>query len=298
MIPTPHLNKIKAALKNPKCEQDWPLLKEALELYRKWIEELEKLSSKGEIRVIEMVELLNWYKNNFEVSLIMERGSDFIKRQKGQLKLGNSILEEFFIKLVHPDILSGLGKLDKIYIGPQTAFMSLSFTPRSFRDLGKKPSINIKTKNQDFTIGTMIHYKFSTNKEFSNENTTDGSLLLAVLAAECKINLDKTMFQEASGTANRFKQGCPMARYYILNEYLDMIPEDTRLTSIDNVFLLRHVNRLPYGKRDIVEEVWRQRVDHPIDHKVIWNFVQEIQNFIDVVWYDPEEALIRGSFNP
>jgi len=34
-----------------------------------------------------------------------------------------------------------------------------------------------------------------------------------VLAAECKANLDKTMFQEARATASALKQGCPIARY-------------------------------------------------------------------------------------
>jgi len=43
-----------------------------------------------------MTELLNNYKDFLEVDLITRRGSAFIKRQKGQLKLDNSVIEEFF----------------------------------------------------------------------------------------------------------------------------------------------------------------------------------------------------------
>ncbi len=294
---TPHKDKLYAALNNPKCPpEDRKLIEEAIELYKEWIEKLNALTSKGEKRVKEMVELLNWYKDNFEVELIMKRGSDFIKRQKGQLKLDNTILEEFLIHLVHPDILNGLENIELLEIGPHNAFMSLAFFPKSFKELTHKPNVFIKTKDQDFIIGTKIHYRFSTSQTFEKQNTIDGSLILAVLAAECKVNLDKTMFQEAAGTAARLKQGCPVARYYLLVEYLDMTPEDCRLTAIDNVFLLRHARRLPFEKRNIIEEVERQHKEYPIDYKVVWMFVREIQKFIDAVWYDPDEALKRGSF--
>ena len=107
---------------------------------------------------------------------------------------------------------------------------------------------------------------------------------------------DKTMFQECAGIASRLKQGCPIARYYALVEYLDMLPEDCRLTEIDNVSLLRKTKRLPVNKRLILEEVERQHKDFLTDKDVAWNFVQEMQNFINAVWYDPKEALNRGSF--
>jgi len=294
---TPHKDKLYAALNNHKCPpEDKELIKEAIHLYEEWVKKLNVLTAKGEERVKEMVKLLNWYKDSFEVELIMKRGSSFIKRQKGQLKLDNTILEEFLIHLIHPDILNGLENIELLEIGPHNAFMSLAFFPKSFKELTHRPNVFIKTKDQDFIIGAKIHYRFSTSQTFEERNTVDGSLILAVLAAECKINLDKTMFQEAAGTAARLKQGCPVARYYLLVEYLDMTPEDCRLTAIDSIFLLRHARRLPFGKRSIIEKVERQHKEHPIDYKVIWMFVQEIQKFIDAIWYDPDEALKRGSF--
>jgi hypothetical protein len=104
------------------------------------------------------------------------------------------------------------------------------------------------------------------------------------------------MFQECAGTAARLKQGCPTSKYYALIEYVDMQPEDTRLTEIDNVFMLRRAKRLPFEKRSVLAEVKAQHHNFPIASDVIAKFVSEIQSFIEATWYDPEEAMKRGSF--
>jgi hypothetical protein len=87
-----------------------------------------------------------------------------------------------------------------------------------------------------------------------------------------------------------------MSRYYLLVEYLDMEPEDCRLTAIDNVFLLRHAKRLPFEKRTKYAEIKAQHAAKPIDAEILWKFCQEIQSFVKAVWYDPAKALERGSF--
>ncbi len=295
MSSTPHREKLMAAIENPKCSDDIAILKEALSAYDKWIQQTQSLKSNKKDRVVEMTRLLNDYKDYLEVELIAKRGSDFLKRQKGQLKLDNSVLEEFLIYLVHPNILNELPSF-ALDVGPQTAFMSLSFTPSNLASLDSRPEVVLKLKDQDFAIGKTIHYKFSSDSQFTTNKTNQGSLYLAVLAAECKINLDKTMFQESAGTAARLKQGCPISKYYLLVEYLDMTPEDSRLTEIENVFLLRRAKRLPFEKRAVLREVKNQHQEFPIDAEIIWRFVQEIQGFINAVWYDPDAALKRGSF--
>lgn len=292
---TPHREKLLAAIVNPKAAGDVDLLKEALASYELWIEKLTSLTTLGHERIHEMTASLNEYKDYLEVDLIAARGSDFLKRQKGQLKLDNSVLEEFLIHLVNPAILNNLPDFN-LETGPQTAFMSLAFRPSSISNLNKKPEVILKVKDQDFTIGKAIHYKFSSDSTFNEQQTTVGKLYLAVLAAECKVNYDKTMFQECAGTAARLKHGCPIGKYYALVEYLDMQPEDTRLTEIDNVFLLRKAKRLPFEKRNNINEVRAQHKNFPISADVIALFVNEIQNFIDATWYDPDEALRRGSF--
>lgn len=295
MSNTPHKEKLLAAIANPKANEDLALLNEALTAYQTWISKTNALVSTGQARINEMTALLNEYKDYLEVDLIATKGSDFLKRQKGQLKLDNSVLEEFLIHLINPAIVKNLPKFD-LETGPQTSFMSLAFRPSAISNLNKKPEVILKVKDQDFTIGKTIHYKFSSDESFSSQKTVDGKFHLAVLAAECKINYDKTMFQECAGTAARLKQGCPIAKYYALVEYLDMQPEDTRLTEIDNVFLLRKAKRLPFEKRNILAEVKAQYKNFPISAEVISMFVKEIQNFIDTTWYDPNEALKRGSF--
>jgi hypothetical protein len=295
MSNTPHKEKLLAAIENPKAKQDIELLKEALNAYYTWIDKMNTLTSIGMLRIKDITKFLNEYKDFLEVDLIAANGSDFLKRQKGQLKLDNSVLEEFLIHLVHPSILDNLPSFN-LETGPQTTFMSLAFRPSSISNLNENPEVIIKLKDQDFTIGKTIHYKFSSDANFNAQKTIDGKFCLAVLATECKINYDKTMFQECAGTAARLKQGCPIAKYYALVEYLDMQPEDTRLTDIDNVFLLRKTKRLPFEKRSNLTEVKAQHQDFPISSDVIAMFVKDIQNFIDAIWYDPNEALTRGSF--
>jgi len=290
-----HKEKIIAAIGNPKAKEDIDLLNEALAAYEHWNSRMLALTSSGNERVHEMTALLNEYKDYLEVDLVATKGSAFLKRQKGQLKLDNSVMEEFLIHLVHPSIISNLPNFD-LEAGPQTAFMSLAFRPSQIAKLNEKPEIIVKVKDQDFTIGKTIHYKFSADSDFNSQKTIEGKLHLSVLSAECKLNYDKTMFQECAGTAARLKQGCPIAKYYALVEYLDMQPEDTRLTEIDNVFLLRKAKRLPFEKRSNLAEIKAQHKNFPISPDVITKFVAEIQNFIDASWYDPDEALKRGSF--
>lgn len=296
MFKTSHKDKLEAAITNPKCtSEDKGLLKKALQRYSIWIDKMNALSSSGKKRVEEMTFLLNDYKDFLEVDLIANGGSTFIKRQKGQLKLDSSVIEEFLVHLVDKRVLSNLPDFE-LEVGPQTAFMSLAFAPSTLHSLSGKPPVILKEKDTDFALGKTVYFKFSVDPRFSSATTSEGKLILVVLAAECKVNLDKTMFQEAAGTASRLKQGCPMSRYYLLVEYLDMEPEDCRLTAIDNVFLLRHAKRLPFEKRSVYEEVRKQHRSSPIDSEVIWTFTQEIQRFISAVWYDSSKVLGRGSF--
>lgn len=296
MFETPHLDKLNAALSNPKCsDSDKSLLEEAKRLYTDWIHKRSSLTSRGKERVVEMVELLNWYKDKLEVELVMKCGSAFLRRQKGQLKLESSILEEFIIQLVDPRIIDGIENA-KFVTGPRDAFIGLVFLPREFSALGQKPGVELKTKTQDFVIGTEIYYKFAPDSDFKSETTIEGSFVLAVLAAECKVNFDKTMYQASAGSATSLKQGCPISKYFVLVEYLDMQPEYCPLVGIDNIFLLRHAKRLPFDKRDDIQEVERLHKDYPIDTGVIWSFVKEIQAFVNTVWYDPSLALTKGSF--
>src|SRR3989338_3283859 len=158
MVETPHKDKLEATIANPKCSNtDQDLLKNALKNYSMWIKKMNSLASHGRQRVDEMTQLLNEYKNFLEVELISKEGSDFIKRQKGQLKLDNSVIEEFLIHLIDRKILNGLPDF-QLEIGPKTAFMSLAFAPTSLASLGLKPLVILKEKDADFALGKTIHF--------------------------------------------------------------------------------------------------------------------------------------------
>jgi hypothetical protein len=294
---TPHGNKIAKALANQKAaRQDKEILEEIKDAYDGWIAELVKVvpGEDPKARVVRQAGLFNDYKFFVEVDCVAKRGSAWLKRQKGQLKLDSSIIEEFLLHLVHPATLPGFERLDELAVGPNQAFMSMSFRAGSLAGLLGHPEVVVKTKDQDFTLGAQLHYAIGTTPDL--RSATRGSFVLAVLAAECKMNLDKTMFQEAAGTATRLKQGCPMAKYFLIAEFLDMTPEDVRLTDIDNVFLLRPSRRLGPQLRGDAHAVAKYHEDNPIRADVIWQFVEEMQSFIEAVWYDPSTVLERGSF--
>ena len=147
MIQFPHKEKLLAAIDNRKAAGDIDILREAYHAYEQWIQQMTSLRSTGDEFLSDLVRLLNEYKNYLEV--------DFIKRQKGQLKLDNSVIEEFLPYLVSPKLLDNLPTNYELETGSQTSFMSLSFCPSSIRTLDK-PQVTIKEKDQDFTIGKSV----------------------------------------------------------------------------------------------------------------------------------------------
>jgi len=191
----PHYEKLKAALSNPKCsEKDRYLLNEATKLYDEWATKTKSLIGKGKERVKQMVDLLNWYKDEVEVNSVIKGESEFLRRQRGQLKLESSILEEFLIHLIHPDIIPGIGDITKVAIGPARTFMSLSFIPPALGDQTPrarpiKPLI--KDKDMDFLVGKEVFYRFSVDPQFLlKQAVAEGSFIISLIAAECKTNLD------------------------------------------------------------------------------------------------------------
>lgn len=120
--PQPHLDKLTAALANGKCSsEDLTLLSKAKRKHEEWTATTAHLNSTGRERVNKMGSLLNTYKDELEVALIAKQGSAFLKRQKGQMKLDNSIIEEFLPHLICPEILQGLNHT-AFSVGPPKSF--------------------------------------------------------------------------------------------------------------------------------------------------------------------------------
>jgi hypothetical protein len=97
--PTPHLDKLTALLKNDKLPpNDRPIVQQAIQVYQKWINNMDKAiaaHNPANQTLKQLVKLFNGYKFYIDVFLIFDSQDDFLYRQKGQLKLDNSIIEEF-----------------------------------------------------------------------------------------------------------------------------------------------------------------------------------------------------------
>ena len=84
-----------------------------------------------------LVDALNSYKRYIELDLIFDADQDFLYRQKGQLKLDNTILEEFLPYLFDIRLVPGLTRVANLNCGPQSSFAGL----RAFSDLNESLGI-------------------------------------------------------------------------------------------------------------------------------------------------------------
>ena len=239
--PTPHQEKLVAALANEKLpDVDRPRVEQAIQRYHAWIKDLDATVATSENPVHDLVALLNQYRNFIDLELIFDSPADFLYRQKGQLKLDNSVLEEFFPRLIHPRILPELGE-SRLVTGPMKCFSSAYFASSLDVHL-PDGGISFRSKDQDFAIAKPMYVRASHDAAFKDAATK--TTYLAYVAAECKTNLDKTMFQEACATANDVKSAVTGASYFLLCEWLDMTPLSTAPTDIDEVIILRKAKRL------------------------------------------------------
>lgn len=284
-LPTPHLEKLSATLVNEKLPAcDAIRIEKAIESYHKWIAALNAISGDTPSQVLEnAVALLNEYRLFVDVELIFDSEEDFLYRQKGQLKLDNSIIEEFLPRLIQPAIIPEIAGMN-LNVGPQSCFSSTFFSS-SLDSPQPGGGLNIRTKDQDFAISKPLYLKASHAADFSDSVET--GTFIAYVAAECKTNLDKTMFQEAVATAHDVKSTVSGAKYFLLCEWLDMTPLSTAPTDIDEVIILRKAKRLSshirkdYGssaKRKLAREKYVEfLVKHPLRPEMFKRFVDHIK---------------------
>jgi len=244
MLPTPHLKKLNALLKNKRLPApDRPRVRRALQKYGEWIDALNKVKPGLKNTVRKLVAATDEYKRYVELDLIFDSPSNFLHRQKGQLKLDNTILEEFLPHLV----CKGVPLTDGNYeVGPRKTFAGLSFLS-SLPNQGKGGIPSLRTKNQDFVLGQHLYITTSLETKASTGQTRKS--FLGYVCAECKTNLDKTMFQEAMATSRDLKMAVPSSLYFLVCEFLDMTPMSITATHIDDVLIVRRAKRLPSNIR-------------------------------------------------
>lgn len=258
-----HGEKIVSAIQSNKMPvKDVPRLEMALQRYDEWIEKLKGINAETVDELVEkLVTELNTYKNYIDINLIFDSEEDFLYRQKGQLKLDNTVIEEFMPIFVKKCVEKVEENCD-IEISSQIPTFSSVYFASSLSNPNIGGGINIKTKDQDFSMSRKLYLQSSYDSQFNPEKTVKLETHLGYVLAEMKTNLDKTMFQEASATAHDIKQAVTGAKYYLLCDYLDMTPISTTTTDIDEILILRKAKRISSNIRKefstkIGREKWR-----------------------------------------
>lgn len=300
-LPTPHGDKLQALLQNEKLPpQDRRRIEEAVKYYQTWVQQLDRVTG-NEHAVDEAVRLLNEYRNFLDLEVIFDSEDDFLYRQKGQLKLDNTVVEEFLprlVMMVFPEIAA------KFDIGPRSCFGALYFTS-TIAGAISSPGARVKTKDHDFALSRCLylHASFDRNHATAVDRL---AVNLGYLCAECKTNLDKTMFQEACATAHDIKTAMPGAKYLLLCEWLDMTPISTVGTDIDEVLILRKARRLSAQVRSSFAtregrvarraEYASYLNDHPFAPDVFRRFLRHIDVLLTDQDPDESDVLARGYF--
>ena len=245
-----HGEKIVAAMDSSKLpNSDKPRLQNALRKYDEWVSALEEADAPTVKELIEkLVGLLNEYKLFIDIDLIFDSHDDFLYRQKGQLKLDNTVIEEFLPIFVRKCIIKEFGKCD-IEIGSQIATFSSAYFASSLSSPAIGGGLSVKTKDQDFSMSRTLYLKSSYTPTFDAEDTVTVTTHLGYVMAELKTNLDKTMYQEASATAHDVKLAVTGAKYYLLCDFLDMTPISTATTDIDEILITRKAKRISSNVR-------------------------------------------------
>jgi hypothetical protein len=301
-FPMCHLDKLIALQKNPRLPAaDKPRVEKALEKHEAWIKELEAVNASQKDAVEKLVEATNRYKAFIEIDLIFDSPDNFLYRQKGQLKLDNTILEEFLPQLVY----RGLRLKDHqvFEFGPLSTFAGLTFNS-SISDPGYGGHPRRRAKDQDFVLGKKLYIKTSFDKGFEQAEVIESHL--GYICVECKTNLDKTMFQEAVATSRDLKIVVPSSLYFLVCEFLDMTPVSITSTQIDDVLIVRKAKRMSSNVRQEYRSV-SDRQKHRDEYvtfvekskyypDVFRRMIDKIQSRVDQTNPDASKVLKEGYF--
>lgn len=300
-FPTPHLSKLIACLDNRRLPQeDREKVQEAVNRYNHWIETLNAIEPGSDRALERSVEATNIYKKYIELDLIFDSSDNFLYRQKGQLKLDNTILEEFLPHLIYRSI-RGIG--ENYELGPRKTFSGLSFLS-SLGNNGQGGEPTIRTKDQDFILGRKLFMKTSFDENFTNPKLIQSHI--GYVCAECKTNLDKTMFQEAVATSRDLKIAVPSSLYFLVCEFLDMTPVSITSTQIDEVLIIRKAKRMSSNIRQeyMTPELRRQHraayeefIDESKYHADVFRrMIDKIQTVLEDASPEAGVVLSRGHF--
>ena len=153
-------------------------------------------------------------------------------------------------------------------------------------------------------LGKKLYIKSSFDPEFQNYELIESHL--GYVCAECKTNLDKTMFQEAVATSRDLKIAVPNSLYFLICEFLDMTPVSIISTQIDDVLIIRKTKRMTANLRQEyrsskARQMHRQEYVDFLDASqyypdVFQRMIDKIQTHIDNTNPSLENVLYQGYF--
>lgn len=302
-----HGEKLVAAKNSDKIPVgDIARLEEAIVVYDDWIHKLNSFEAENLLLLISgLVSFLNEYKFYIDINLIFDSPDDFLYRQKGQLKLDNTVIEEFLPIFVSRCIEKQYGT-SKIEIGSQTPVFSSAFFNSSLSHPSIGGGITIKTKDQDFSMSRKLYIRSSYSPDFADDKTVTLSTNIGYVLAELKTNLDKTMYQEASATAHDIKLAVTGAKYFLLCDYLDMKPINTATTDIDEILILRKVKRInsnvrakysSFAGRQLTRDDFIEYLTlNPYSYEMLTRFIEHVFAQITDEELIEENVLLIGYF--
>ncbi len=270
----------KALFKKMKSTDDKDL-KKAHNYYIQYRKKVNALKVVKSADVKKLVEATNEYRK--KVIYIFEE-----RKNSGQEGLRSSILEEFLFHLFKDLVRELLKESNKsLVLGKGNIYVSLSFTPRSFKDLFIMPSPYVHTKDQDFVLGCNTFL----NATPFGENKIEGSakIVIPAVAIECKTYIERNMLDSCAATARRLKSGMPFCIYVVVSEYIKMGKAHPELTDIDEVFILckkKNSEREKFKKEN--------KPPHPLHTKVALDLFDMVKKHLNRLWWAPEMALKRG----
>lgn len=302
-----HGEKLVAALASPKLPRsDRPRLEAAITRYDAWVNILQSCDAESTGALIsKLVHNLTMYKQYIDLDVIFDSKNDFLYRQKGQLKLDNTVMEEFLPIFVKRCIEMEYGGCDLAISSQAQVYSSIYFeSSLAYPSIGG--GLKIKTKAQDFSISRPLHLFASYSEEFNVEETVAATISLGYTMAELKTNLDKTMFQEAAATAHDVKLAIPSSKYYLLCDFLDMKPISTSTTDIEAIFILRKAKRISSnvrrqyatyagrraGRRDYADYL----TSNPYSVELFTDFIDRIFSQLETDELSEEDVLAKGMF--
>lgn len=249
--------------------------------------------------------MLNEYKLYVDVSLIFDSSDDFLYRQKGQLKIDNTVVEAFLPILVRKCIQKEFGTLD-VNIEAQVSTFSSAYFASSLGRPNIGGGLTIKMKDQDFAMTRTLYLASSFDEAFGSEATLTFETELPYVVAEIKTNLDKTMYQEAAATAHDVKMAVSGAKYYLICDFLDMKPVSTAATDIDEVLILRKAKRIDSSVHRTFNQAAGRRerrnwyvgylTAHPYSANIFERLIGHILDQAGAQSLTHEDVLATGSF--